>query len=138
MRSRCARFVFWGNIELHKKNRPFEISFHIYLSFLFVISLNIFIFAFEIHYSKYMTAVQLNTMNTELWQSIGAIADSEPLMRRLTRYAKKLVKEKEDPTLMTKEEFFAKLDRAEEQVQRGEYVSFDSVEELDRYIRGQQ
>ena len=45
--------------------------------------------------------------------------------------------EKEDPTLMTKEKFFAKLDRAEEQVQRGEYVSFDSVEELDRYIRGQ-
>jgi len=45
--------------------------------------------------------------------------------------------EKEDPTLMTKEEFFAKLDRAEEQVQRGEYVSFDSVEELDRHIRGQ-
>jgi hypothetical protein len=71
---------------------------------LFVISLNIFIFAFEINYSKYMTAVQL---------------------------------EKEVPTLMTKEEFFAKLDRAEEQVQRGEYVSFDSVEELDRYIRGQ-
>ena len=71
---------------------------------MFVISLNIFIFAFEINYSKYMTAVQL---------------------------------EKEVPTLMTKEEFFAKLDRAEEQVQRGEYVSFDSVEELDRYIRGQ-
>jgi len=85
-----------------------------------------------------MTAVQLNAMNTELWQSIGAIADCEPLMKRLTRYAKKLAKEKEDPTLMTKEEFFAKLDRAEKQVQRGEYVSFDSVEELDRYIRGQQ
>ena len=49
-----------------------------------------------------MTAVQLNAMNTELWQSIGAIADSEQLMKRLTRYAKKLVEEKEDPTLMTK------------------------------------
>lgn len=60
-----------------------------------------------------MTAVQLNAMNTELWQSIGAIADSEPLMRRLTRYAKKLVKEKEnDPTLFTKEEFFARIDEA--------------------------
>jgi len=35
-----------------------------------------------------MTAVQLNTMNTELWKSIGAIADSEPLMARLTKYAK--------------------------------------------------
>ena len=54
-----------------------------------------------------MTAAQLNAMNTELWQSIGTIADSEPLMKRLTRYAKKLVKEKQDPTLMSKEEFFA-------------------------------
>ena len=49
-----------------------------------------------------MTAAQLNAMNTELWQSIGTIADSEPLMKRLTRYAKKLVKEKQDPTRMSK------------------------------------
>ena len=79
-----------------------------------------------------MTAVQLNAMNTELWQSIGAIADSESLMKRLTRYAKKLVKEREaDPTLMSKEEFFAKLERAEKQPGK----SFASVEELDKYIR---
>lgn len=68
-----------------------------------------------------MTAVQLNTMNTELWQSIGAIADSESLMKRLTRYAKKLAKEREpDPTLMSKEEFFARIEEAEEQIARGE------------------
>ena len=78
-----------------------------------------------------MTAVQLNAMNTELWQGIGAIADSEPLMKRLTKYVKKLVKEKEDPTLMTKEEFFAKLERAEKQPGK----RFASVEELDQYIR---
>lgn len=78
-----------------------------------------------------MTAGQLNAMNTELWQSIGAIADSEPLMKRLTRYAKKLVKEKQDPTLMTKDEFFAKIERAEQQPGK----SFASVEELDQYIR---
>lgn len=59
-----------------------------------------------------MTAVQLNAMNTELWQSIGLIADSESLMKRLTKYVKKLVKEKEDSTLMTKEEFFARVDEA--------------------------
>lgn len=79
-----------------------------------------------------MTAVQLNAMNTELWRSIAAIADSEPLMRRLARYAKKLVKEKEDSTLMTKEEYFAMLDEAE----KGPYKRFGNVEELDRYIRG--
>lgn len=60
-----------------------------------------------------MTAIQLNAMNTELWQSIGAIADTESLTRRLTRYAKKLVKEKQDTTLMTKDEFFQMLDEAE-------------------------
>ena len=59
-----------------------------------------------------MTAVQQNAMNTELWQGIGAIADDESLMRRLSRYVKRLVKEKEDPTLMTKEEFFARIDEA--------------------------
>lgn len=59
-----------------------------------------------------ITAVQQNAMNTELWQSIGAIADNDTLMRRLTRYAKRLAKEKEDPTLMTKEEFFARVDEA--------------------------
>lgn len=78
-----------------------------------------------------MTAAQLNAMNTELWQSIGTIADSEQLMKRLTRYAKKLVKEKQDPTLMSKEEFFAKIERAEKQPGK----SFASVEELDKYIR---
>ena len=55
-----------------------------------------------------MTSVQLNAMHTELWQSIGAIADSETLMKRLTRYAKRLVKERNDLTLMSEEEFFAK------------------------------
>ena len=78
-----------------------------------------------------MKAVHLNSMNTELWQSIGAIADNESLMKRLTRYAKKLVKEKNDSTLMTKEEFLAKIDRAEKQPGK----RFDSVEELDKYIR---
>ena len=78
-----------------------------------------------------MTAVQLNAMNTELWQSIGAIADSEPLMKRLTRYAKKLVKEREaDPTLMTKEAFFQMIDEAK----KGPSKRFENIEELDRYI----
>lgn len=59
-----------------------------------------------------MTDTQLNAMNTELWLGIGAIADSEPLMKRLAKYVKKLVKEREiDPTLMIKEGFYTSLDR---------------------------
>jgi len=79
-----------------------------------------------------MTAVQLNNMNIELWQSIGAIADDEPLMRRLTRYAKKLVKEKqEDSTLLSEEEFFARIEAARKQSGK----RFDNVEQLDQYIQ---
>ena len=81
-----------------------------------------------------MTAIELNAMNTELWQSIGAIADSEPLMKRLTRFAKKLVKEKNDPTLMTKEEFFAKVDKSRAQYERGEYTRINSEEELKAFL----
>ena len=70
-------------------------------------------------------------MNVELWQSIGAIADSDSLMKRLTRYAKKLVKEHEaDSTLMSKEAFFQMIDEAK----KGPSKRFESVEELDRYI----
>lgn len=82
-----------------------------------------------------MTAVQLNRMNTELWQSIGAIADSEPLMRRLTNYAKRLVKEKQDPTLMTEEEFFAKIERAEQQMERGEGMELLPGEDLTSFLK---
>ena len=50
-----------------------------------------------------MTAIQLNA---QIWHDMAEIADSEPLMRQLAKYLKKLVAKKEDPTLMTKEEFF--------------------------------
>ena len=81
-----------------------------------------------------MTAVQYNTMSKELWQDIGAIADNENLMRRLARYAKKLVKEQNDPTLMTKDEYFAKIERAEQQSARGEGMAMLPGEDLTHFL----
>ena len=81
-----------------------------------------------------MTALQLNAMNTELWQSIGAIADNESLMKRLTRFAKKLVKEKEDSTLMSKEEFFRRIDESKKQYEQGEYTRFSDKDEMNRWL----
>lgn len=81
-----------------------------------------------------MTAVQQNAMNTEIWQGIGAIADNELLMRRLSRYVKRLVKEKEDPTLMTKAEFFARVDEAKKEYEKGEYVSFGNLEDMNAWL----
>ena len=82
-----------------------------------------------------MTTAQYNTMSMELWQDIGAIANNENLMRRLARYVKKLVKEQNDPTLMTKEEYFAMLDEAEQQAARGEGVAMLPGEDLTAFLR---
>ena len=81
------------------------------------------------------SAARQNTMNTELWQSIGAIADNQSLMQRLTRYAKRLVKEKEDPTLMSKEEFFARVDEAKKEYEEGKYTSFDNIEDMNKWLQ---
>lgn len=68
-----------------------------------------------------MTALQ---MNAELFRNLSVIAEDEGLMKRAAKYLRKLAAEKKaDPTLMTKEEFFAKIERAEEQYARGEYTT---------------
>ena len=40
-----------------------------------------------------------------------------------------------DDTELSKEEFFARVDEAREQIRQGEAHSFATVEELDKYIR---
>ena len=66
-----------------------------------------------------MTAVQINTINTRLRQNIGAIADNTYLMEKLSKYVARLVKEKKDSTLMSKEEFYNKIEKGEEDYRQG-------------------
>lgn len=75
-----------------------------------------------------MTAIQ---MNAEILRNMSIIAEDERLLKRAAKYLRKLAAEKEDPTLFTKEEFFARIDKAKE----GPAMEFTSVEELDKYIR---
>jgi hypothetical protein len=62
---------------------------------------------------------------------MGKIADDETLMKKVLKYVKRLATKKEDPTLMTKEEFFQRVERARKQPGR----QFANVNELDNYIR---
>ena len=75
-----------------------------------------------------MTAIQLNA---EILRNMSIIAEDETLLKRVAKYLRKLVSEKEDSTLFTKEEFFARIDKARKQPGK----QFSSVEELDQYIR---
>ena len=78
-----------------------------------------------------MTTVELNA---QIWRDMAEIADSEPLMKQLAKYLRKLVAQKASPTQMTKDEYFAKLDKSLEQARQGRLHRIDSKEELDNFL----
>ena len=65
-----------------------------------------------------MNSLQLNA---EFLRDLSIIAEDEALSAQLMKYIKKLVAKKPDPTLMTKEEFFAGIEEAERQIERGNH-----------------
>lgn len=80
-----------------------------------------------------MTALQLNA---DILRSLSVIAGDEAMLARAAKYLRRLAKQMtEDPTCMTKEEYFAKLDRAEAQYARGEYHVLGQNENLTDYLR---
>ncbi len=79
-----------------------------------------------------MTALQLNA---EFFRTMSIIAEDEGLMTKLLKYVKKLAAKKEDPTLMTKEEFFRNIEEAEAQYARGEYSEMLPGEDLTAHLK---
>ena len=76
-----------------------------------------------------MTALQLNA---DIYRNLAVLSEDETMLDKAAKYIRRLAKQMtEDPTRMTKEEYFAMLDRAEQ----GPSMSFTSVEDLDRYIQ---
>ena len=60
-----------------------------------------------------MTTAQTGALNAEILRNLGTLAESETMLNRVAKYLRKLMKEREaDPTLMTKEEFLARVDEA--------------------------
>ena len=68
-----------------------------------------------------MTAVQLNALNAQIWRDMG-----------IRKVAKEMT---EDPTAMSKEEFYAMLDEREEAYARGEYSEMLPGETLTEHLR---
>ena len=76
-----------------------------------------------------MTTLQLNA---EILRNLGALAEDESMLKRVAKYLRKLVAEKkDDPTFMPEEDFFQIIDEAK----KGPSKRFESVEDLDKYIR---
>lgn len=81
-----------------------------------------------------MTAVQLANVNAEIHRNLDALSDDENMLNRIAKYLRRLVREKEDPTLMSKEEFFAKIDEAEREIAEGKCITFDNMDDMNAWL----
>ena len=66
-------------------------------------------------------------MTAELFRDLSVIAEDDNLMKRATRYLRKLACERRaDDTLMTEQEFLANVDKGLEEIRRGEGIRFSN------------
>jgi hypothetical protein len=79
-----------------------------------------------------MTALQLNA---ELLRELSVIVEDETLLTKALKYIKKLTAKKDDPTLMSKEEFFRNLDEAERDIANGKGIEMLPDETLDDLLK---
>ncbi|WP_044109493.1 hypothetical protein [Xylanibacter brevis] len=79
-----------------------------------------------------MTSIQ---MNAELLRNMSIIAEDENLLKRAAKYLRKLVAEKQaDSTLMTKEDFFARVDEAEKEIAEGKGITFTNKDDMNAWL----
>ena len=80
-----------------------------------------------------MTAMQLNA---EILRNLGTLAEDENMLKRVAKYLRELVEEKDaDPTEMTREEFLAKLDKGEDEYRQGKYYEMLPGESLESFLK---
>ena len=75
------------------------------------------------------------SLNADFLRDLSVVAEDENLLSKAIKYIRKLASKKEDPTLMTKEEFFARVDEAKAQYDRGEAHMMLPNEDLTSYLR---
>lgn len=65
---------------------------------------------------------------------MSVIAEDEGLLKQALRYLKKLAAKKQDESLMTKDEFFAKIERAEKDIAEGKGKTFTNLVDMNAWL----
>ena len=80
------------------------------------------------------TSMQIGSLNAEILHNLSTIADDADMLNRVAKYLRRLVKKREDETLITREEFLGKLDEAEEDIAQGRGRTFSNIEDMNRWL----
>ena len=73
--------------------------------------------------------------NTELFEALAGIAEGDIAVKKVVKYEKKLAAKKKDDTFISKEEFFASLERGMEDYRQGRCVSLQEGESLSDMLK---
>lgn len=75
------------------------------------------------------------TLDADFLRNLSIIAEEESLMQRASKYLRRLAAEKQkNDSLMTKEAFFAKIDRSVQQARSGQVSTINNKEELAGFL----
>ena len=80
------------------------------------------------------TSMQIGSLNAEILHNLSTIADDADMLNRVAKYLRRLTKKREDDALMTREEFFRKLDEAEEDIAQGRGRTFSNIEDMNNWL----
>ena len=78
-----------------------------------------------------MTALQ---MNAEIFRQLSLIAEDDSKMKRALKALRRIAEPKPDPTLMSREEFFARVDEGREQIKQGKCTRFSNREAMNAWL----
>lgn len=74
-------------------------------------------------------------MNAEILRNMSIIAEDEDLLKRVAKYLRKIVSEKQaDDAELTKEEFFARVDASHKQAKQGKLHRIENKDELNEFL----
>ena len=82
-----------------------------------------------------MEVVSTREFRNNMATYLGYVSSGQELIRKTRDKGSFVIRKvKEDDTLMSKEEFFAKIKEAERQIERGEYSVMKPDETLDEFL----
>jgi hypothetical protein len=83
-------------------------------------------------YTKTMKTIQLDG---EILRNLGIIAEDKMVLTKVAKYLRRMAKQaSQDSTLMSKEEFFARVEEAEQDIQEGKGIAFTNKADMNAWL----
>lgn len=74
-------------------------------------------------------------ISAEIFRNLGVLAESENMLPRVAKYLRRLVKEQQaDDALMSKEDFYGKIEKAERSIAEGKGRTFTHPDEMNAWL----